>query len=560
MSISCDEWSLTCSSPDNSRQMAVLLVLLLSMVGGLDAVSLRPSAFLKLPDKIGSLRFGVGSASHAAFDEERSILYVVGTYGGVLNVVDMADPDNPVLAQTIGFDAVIDGYPDSIAYCKRNYIEHLAISFVRTNTPSPASVRFFKPLTSPTDEVVRLYSVPVNGFDPTDLAWSNDCSRLVVVSQGRVHRLNGVFDDPTGDVEVIQPRPGNTADRILIPITSEKLAAAGARQVFSRCSSGSELVSDRRQDYEPRSVTIDANNVAYIASSKNNVLGGLNLEAAQYELQFAPQLLKSWRNQGIDTSSQDGGINLQSYPINTFYQSAALASFTMNGETFLASADTGEFTRYSIADVGCDFEESATGYDWLYTINNAFAGSMSSSDQSILREALGNPAKLAQMRFTNLKTAADGYSLTQEGYSHLTGYGGRGMSVLRVSTQTRVYDSGDLFERVFTEASTPSVYRELFNARLEGGNSKPTDSVDQMSPETGPRPSAIAVGRVDDDTLLLVVSNGNVGGLYTSRWTRGTRCPTQCSKASSGEATRGSAGTRPTGATTTRLEKRTYKL
>lgn len=26
--------------------------------------------------------------------------------------------------------------------------------------------------------------------------------------------------------------------------------------------------------------------------------------------------------------------------------------------------------RYSIADVGCDFEESATGYDWLYTINN----------------------------------------------------------------------------------------------------------------------------------------------------------------------------------------------
>lgn len=75
-------------------------------------------------------------------------------------MVDMADPDNPVLAQTIGFDAVIDGYPDSIAYCKRNYIEHLAISFVRTNTPSPASVRFFKPLTSPTDEVVRLYSVP----------------------------------------------------------------------------------------------------------------------------------------------------------------------------------------------------------------------------------------------------------------------------------------------------------------------------------------------------------------------------------------------------------------
>lgn len=30
----------------------------------------------------------------------------------------------------------------------------------------------------------------------------------------------------------------------------------------------------------------------------------------------------------------------------------------------------------------------------------------------------------------------------------------------------------------------------------------------------GPRPSAIVVGRVDDDTLLLVVSNGNVGGLY----------------------------------------------
>lgn len=43
------------------------------------------------------------------------------------------------------------------------------------------------------------------------------------------------------------------------------LIAGGVRQVFQRCTEGSNALSTRKQDLEIRSVTISEDNVAYFA-------------------------------------------------------------------------------------------------------------------------------------------------------------------------------------------------------------------------------------------------------------------------------------------------------
>ena len=45
----------------------------------------------------------------------------------------------------------------------------------------------------------------VDGYDPTSMAWNDDCGLLVVVQQGRVHKINNVFDDPKAFVDIMIP-------------------------------------------------------------------------------------------------------------------------------------------------------------------------------------------------------------------------------------------------------------------------------------------------------------------------------------------------------------------
>ena len=61
-------------------------------------------------------------------------------------------------------------------------------------------------------------TVTVDSFDPRAMAWSADCTQLVVTSEGNPHQINGVFEDPAADVEILIPSFGTTVDRRSIPV------------------------------------------------------------------------------------------------------------------------------------------------------------------------------------------------------------------------------------------------------------------------------------------------------------------------------------------------------
>jgi len=165
----------------------------------------------------------------------------------------------------------------------------------------------------------------------------------------------------------------------------------------------------------------------------------------------------------------------------------------------------------SAAEDGCQFSESLSGQEWI--ASQQFGGGISVEDRNALAVDLADNARLGQMRFTQVKDPSDYYDGTTQGYNQVTGYGGRGMSILRPSVQTRVYDSGDLMESVFTQPDFPDAYKAVFNAEYGGANSVPSSRMDYLSPTTGPTPRAIVAGEIGG-TEVIVVATGNVGGFY----------------------------------------------
>lgn len=505
-------------------RLLLLLLLAVTSQGQILTLTLTPEAFLKLndsrtDDSTGTPRFGNGAATGGAFDATSRLLYVIGTQADSLNIIDLSDPVNPRVVRKLNFNEFTDGFPDSVALCVSGNRQYLAVSFEKLGTTSKAFIRIFKPLSSPVDSLDILFSrINLDGYDPTAMAWSMDCGQLVVVQQGRVHRINGQFDDPDPTVDIITPGIGESYTRTNVPISGAELQAAGVRLVLQdACGAGIDT-AQHRTDLEPRDIFIDSRNVAYITFPKNNAFAKLQLGAA-LDLQFFSAGVKEWRHSNLDVNS-DQNIKLENYPIHTFYQPMSLTAFSHNGETYLATADMGEIYSLSGVDDGCQFEDSLTGTEWVTT--QFFGTEMSAADRDTLRTALNDKSKLGQMRFTKLHTAADGYDGQSQGFNRLTGFGGRGVSVLKASNWHRVYESGNLLEAVFAQA--PESTRAVFNAELSSPSTAPSSYLDRTSPLTGPTPRAIVSGEING-TLVLVAANGLVGGVYAFTVDRSTAEP-----------------------------------
>ncbi|GFR66563.1 mesenchyme-specific cell surface glycoprotein [Elysia marginata] len=79
---------------------------------------------------------------------------------------------------------------------------------------------------------------------------------------------------------------------------------------------------------------------------------------------------------------------------------------------------------------------------------------------------------------------------------------------------SRVYDSGDIMETFFTSDAATDSDKAIYNSYYQSSNSAQSQYVDRTSINWGPNPTAIATGNING-TQVVVVANGNVGGLYT---------------------------------------------
>jgi len=159
---------------------------------------------------------------------------------------------------------------------------------------------------------------------------------------------------------------------------------------------------------------------------------------------------------------------MKNYPVKSLYQPDAIAAWTQDGVTYIATANEGDSMDYD----GASEEDRG---DALY---DQMCPSVNQSLVDMLHEDDGD---LRRMKIT----MSQGYNSADMCYDEVYGYGGRGFSIIRADTGAMVYDSGDLISKA-TAMYYPDYYAH------------------SRSDDKGGEAESLALGKLGDTHLLIL--------------------------------------------------------
>lgn len=184
-------------------------------------------------------------------------------------------------------------------------------------------------------------------------------------------------------------------------------------------------------------------------------------------------LLTFDRPNGLDASDRDGGINITNWPVFGTYQPDAIANFTVNGQTFLVTANEGDARDFTTPT-----DEYRINTTNVVLDPTAFPNAA----------ALKTDAQLGRLRISIPTGDLDGDGDLDEMHA----YGARSFSVWNTDGNL-IWDSGNEFE-----TRTAAFYPTMFNTNHSA------NGLDARSPNKGPEPEGIAVGTIGDSIYAFI--------------------------------------------------------
>ncbi|AMO58506.1 hypothetical protein GZ77_18680 [Endozoicomonas montiporae] len=241
------------------------------------------------------------------------------------------------------------------------------------------------------------------------------------------------------------------------------------------------------QDLEPEYIAVSEDSkTAFVSLQENNALAIIDIETAEI-IKVAPLGFKDFGQFLADFSNKDG-VNLKQWSgVYGMYQPDSIVSYTVNGETFVVSANEGDARDYwydslsekeCLASGGLDFddEDGCLGFSEEVRVKK-----IKVSPDHPNYESVKSSAGLARLKITNTLGDAD----NDGQFEKLFSYGARSFSIWDARGEL-VFDSGDDFERI-----TADILGAHFN------NNDDKTKGDSRSDDKGPEPEALAVGQVN---------------------------------------------------------------
>jgi len=400
--------------------------------------------------------FGPGqenAAEIAAFDAESNVLFVTNAEDNRLERFDLSDPANPVTLTAINL-APFGGGPNSVAVA--NGVVAVAVEAVIKQ--DPGAVVLFN------TKGIITGLVPVGAL-PDMLVFTPDGDKILVANEGEPS--DDYTIDPEGSISIIDLTQG--ADQASVStIGFSDFNAGGPRE--------GEVPADLRvfgpgaslaEDLEPEYITVDESGArAWVSLQENNGLAIVDIEAESIEalvsLGFKDHSLPGNELDASDRDGPGGGsaINIVNWPLLGMYQPDALAAFTVNGVSYVLSANEGDARDYDA------FSEEAR-------IKNLTLDPTVFPDAATLQE----DANLGRLQGTD----ATGDTDDDGDFDALYAYGARSFSVWDGATGQLLWDSGSRFETVTSALGLP-----FFN------------NDDGRSDNKGPEPEGITTGVVEN--------------------------------------------------------------
>lgn len=465
--------------------------------------------------------FAEGASEIPAFDAASKRAFIVNAKKGVVEVLDLADPANPLLIGELSAQGIVAGAEvNSVAV--NNGIVALAVQApVKTDTGYAA---FFR-----ASDLAKLSHVAI-GAQPDMITFTPDGKTVLVANEGEPSDDYQI--DPEGSISVI-----DVTDPTKPTARTAGFAAWNGKEAELRAT-GVRIYgpgANTSKDFEPEYIAISADGkTAWVTLQENNAFAKLDIATATVT-GIVPLGYKDHgvAGNGFDASDADGiggvgKINIALHPgVRGLYLPDSIASYTVGDKTYLVTANEGDSrawfsdeTAYFNGDTSKGFVEEfrvkhlvhKNGFDRRKgddlpaqlrllapgaTLNPTVFGycGTTATDPG----ACASDAELGRLNVTwtlGYQTNADGTpKLNGAGklvYDALYAFGGRSFSIWD-ETGKLVWDSGDAFEQKLA-----TLIPAHFNTDHEA------TGFDDRSDNKGPEPEGVAIGRIGNKTFAFI--------------------------------------------------------
>ncbi|NHN29312.1 choice-of-anchor I family protein [Paenibacillus agricola] len=302
------------------------------------------------------------------------------------------------------------------------------------------------------------------GVQP-DMIKSSIDGRYLLTANEAEPRLDG--QDPEGSVTIVD----TTNDSVVHlkfdnpAIIDDTVYIRGASSAGKIAGKGTK--ADAVYDLEPEYITIiDDQNKAYVSLQENNSIATIDLNSKTIT-SVKGLGMKDYSLPGNSLDLQkDNKVLLENVPFKGIYMPDGITSATLNGTSYLLSANEGDAT------------------EWPGKNNASSIGQLKGS------LAPGSDAAV----FLASKNAYDSVeAITGWGNDNIYLYGSRSFSIWNTATMAQVYDSGNAFEKI-----TGQRYPANFNA------SNNNVTLDNRSTKKGPEPEDVKVGKAGNKTIAFI--------------------------------------------------------
>ncbi len=426
---------------------------------------------LQFTSRASSGVFGASAAEIPAFDPVTNRVFVVN---GAVGAVDVFQMNNLGQLAPLGSIPVpgVSGAGKVNSVAVRNGVLAVAANDNASNQNN-GSVFFFN-----TGSNALLGSAAVGAL-PDMITFTPDGTRLLVANEAEPSSYGQPDSvDPEGSISIINLNFGGTGN---VTVGSTTTAGFGAfnGQAAALRAAGVRLFGPGAtvaQDIEPEYIAVSADSTkAYVTLQENNAMATVDIATGVIE-SITPFGVKdhSLAGNGIDPSDRDGpSINIRNVPVMGMYMPDAIASYTINGQTYLITANEGDARDYE------GFAEEVRVGSSSYVL-----------DPTLFPDAatLKQNANLGRLTVTNQSGDLDG----DGDFDQIHVFGSRSFSIW-TPDGTQVFDSGDQFEQI-----TAAAHPNNFNASNDG------NALDNRSDNKGPEPEGVVIGEAYGMTLAFI--------------------------------------------------------
>ena len=266
-----------------------------------------------------------------------------------------------------------------------------------------------------------------------------------------------------------------TAGKTIEQLSVAELAAAKLNPVSKRLVTNAAAIGYTGVEKLEGLAVIDANTIALINDNDFGLAGSTIQNGIIEGLSNTPVklgLIRFNQSNGLDASDRDGtdgagAIKIQVQPLFGLYQPDAIASFSINGQTYLVTANEGDTRDYTGFN-----EELRVGSDAYKLDATSFPNATD----------LKKSANLGRLTVTTASGDIDG----DGDYDRIVVPGSRSFSIWD-SSGNLLFDSGDQLEQI-TAKAVPA----LFNSNGVA------DTFDTRSDNKGPEPEGVVIGTVNN--------------------------------------------------------------